>query len=620
MDRLKYIKLENEDGSYSSSIPLAVDSDYVDVNGNPLTDELNNKANSSSIVNLQNQINSLASGSPLVASSTSEMTDTTRIYVNTTDGKWYYYDGDSWEIGGTYQSSQLSDEVLAELDNTAKTTTINLINPDECVDGMLNGDGTIVSGAAYKTTDYIEVESSTEYTIQENYRIIGQFNSNKKMISGTYSTTEVTTSNNVITTHASAKYLRFTFYKNDTIPSIYKGNQLYNYIIPYEKVLDKDVSVSANIKNYISDNCIGYTVGDNLFDISKIKENWGIWASTGTGRTFDHLNTSPIIKVNPNSNLVFNNAITKLLQYDRFMSPIQITYDNSDHSAGYTFTTTANTYYIRFTYNENQDEVMLSYGTTPPPYKPYQKKIEDNVILSDSMKNEITNYIESKIGNPLYKKKITYLGDSFTAYTNDTFDSGIYNGECKVYPYLIGLRNDMIVNNMAIAGSCMTYGYGSVNSCMDMYTSIPTDSNYIIIKYGINDENYAAPLGSINDNVNNTFYGAYNTLMQWIYANCPFAKVGIIVTNGLNIYPSQDNNNKYANAIIEIAKKYGIATLNEWNDNNIPLLSRTGRTDTNYDIRTSRNNAFRISSADTHPNYQAQEFESYIIEDFIKRL
>ena len=53
----------------------------------------------------QNELESIASGSPLVASSTSGMTDTTRIYVNTTDGKWYYYDGDSWEIGGTYQST-----------------------------------------------------------------------------------------------------------------------------------------------------------------------------------------------------------------------------------------------------------------------------------------------------------------------------------------------------------------------------------------------------------------------------------------------------------------------------------------------------------------------------------
>ena len=49
MDKLKYIKLENEDGSYSSSIPLAVDSNYVDVNGTNLTTVLNTKASNSDI-------------------------------------------------------------------------------------------------------------------------------------------------------------------------------------------------------------------------------------------------------------------------------------------------------------------------------------------------------------------------------------------------------------------------------------------------------------------------------------------------------------------------------------------------------------------------------------------
>ena len=112
MDKLKYIKLENEDGSYSESIPLAVDSDHVDVNGETLTNELNNKANNSNINNLQNQINGLASGSPLVASSTSSMTDTTRVYVNTTDGNWYYYNGSSWVSGGVYQSTGIGDETI----------------------------------------------------------------------------------------------------------------------------------------------------------------------------------------------------------------------------------------------------------------------------------------------------------------------------------------------------------------------------------------------------------------------------------------------------------------------------------------------------------------------------
>lgn len=41
MDKLKYVKLENQDGSYSSAIPLAVDSDHVDINGTTLTEKIN---------------------------------------------------------------------------------------------------------------------------------------------------------------------------------------------------------------------------------------------------------------------------------------------------------------------------------------------------------------------------------------------------------------------------------------------------------------------------------------------------------------------------------------------------------------------------------------------------
>jgi hypothetical protein len=82
MDKLKYIKLENEDGSYSSSIPLAVDSDYVDINGNTLTNTLGTLAT-------KTEVQAVASGSPLVTDSITGMVDTSRVYLNITDGHWY---------------------------------------------------------------------------------------------------------------------------------------------------------------------------------------------------------------------------------------------------------------------------------------------------------------------------------------------------------------------------------------------------------------------------------------------------------------------------------------------------------------------------------------------------
>ena len=53
---------------------------------------------------INTKVEAATSGSPIPVGSLDDMTDTDRIYVLVTTGKWYYYDGDSWEIGGDYQT------------------------------------------------------------------------------------------------------------------------------------------------------------------------------------------------------------------------------------------------------------------------------------------------------------------------------------------------------------------------------------------------------------------------------------------------------------------------------------------------------------------------------------
>ena len=85
------LDLMAEDGTLTNLIK-----GYID----PLIAEQNER-----IDDFETEIRNIASGSPLVASSTDGMTDTSRTYVNTTNGNWYYYDGTTWQIGGTYQST-----------------------------------------------------------------------------------------------------------------------------------------------------------------------------------------------------------------------------------------------------------------------------------------------------------------------------------------------------------------------------------------------------------------------------------------------------------------------------------------------------------------------------------
>lgn len=51
---------------------------------------------------LETMIQRVASGAPIVVSSTSAMTDTEQIYVLSTDGNWYYHNGTTWVSGGEY--------------------------------------------------------------------------------------------------------------------------------------------------------------------------------------------------------------------------------------------------------------------------------------------------------------------------------------------------------------------------------------------------------------------------------------------------------------------------------------------------------------------------------------
>ena len=220
-------------------------------------------------------------------------------------------------------------------------------------------------------------------------------------------------------------------------------------------------------------------------------------------------------------------------------------------------------------------------------------------------------------GNVLYGKKYTALGDSFTSvFTgSETISGGMYDGYQKLYPYIIGNRNSMVVLNQGSSGS-------TLNSYLvrQDYNSIPVDVDYITIWYGINDQGHGISIGNVDDmpsaaisaETDTSTCGAFNWLFKWLYTNRQKAKIGVVITD----YCAQERRE----AIINVCKRWGVAYLDLY-DPTIPMIkTRGGQVAVCQDALDLRNSWMTRAGDSYHPSNACHEWQSTIIENFMRGL
>ena len=247
-------------------------------------------------------------------------------------------------------------------------------------------------------------------------------------------------------------------------------------------------------------------------------------------------------------------------------------------------------------------------------------------------KDEIRGY------NILYGKKWAVCGDSFTdnGYRSSDGESpiieedGPYKGYRKVYGYIIGNRNNMTIQHLAAGGRTMaTPADGTFSNCFskDIYKTIASDVDYITLYFGINDSHHEhgstgsdgedtsgeIPLGNIDDETVNTFYGAWNVVLPYLIEHYPFAHIGILVSNGVD-------RDAYRTATIEIANKWGIPYIDLNGDERTPMMIRSSNPAHSSEAKQLRLNAQKVSNSNLHPNATAHEYESYFIENFLRSI
>ena len=459
----------------------------------------------------------------------------------------------------------------------------NKLNPYTLVNGYLNSDGTILAGSSYKTTDFIDVSAfQYGYAINKPFRKFLAYNENKQPITASF--IDLDEPAQVVTLDTDYKFIRITLYANNLtnaqVADSLNNIDYYEYCEIINNLYDcANDRTADSIKKHFTG------IGKNKLNPNTLVDGFlidtGAIAYASTYKTTDFIDVSQF-----QYGYAINVPFRKFLAYDENKTVISGSYIDLDEPAQ-VVTLDTDYKFIRITlYADNMSDAQVADSATSTEYIPFELIAKDGINYLNEETTEAVDRMIRYSTNMLTNKKWYACGDSFTAggYSEDghTFTDEPYKGR----------TNDF---------------------CTSVYQNVGADADYITLKFGINDGNYDVPIGTINDNVDTTYYGAWNKVMTWLITNRPTAKIGIIVSNGLG-------SNDYAVATIAIANKYGVPYLNEWSGEQVPVLIRSGRTDVSSDIKTIRNETFRVSETNTHPNDICHEYESTFVESWLKTL
>lgn len=168
--------------------------------------------------------------------------------------------------------------------------------------------------------------------------------------------------------------------------------------------------------------------------------------------------------------------------------------------------------------------------------------------------------------NPLYGKKVSFLGDSICAGDSTTYTGG--------YGKIIADRNGMVYENVARAGATVTaetYSRSTGNAkpwLCRMVANMSADSDYAIIEGGINDgwdETVKANIGSITKGYNatlddTTYYGAFESMLKQLVTKFQGKKIGYIAVPKIHsLFDSSQNAPNFYHIALECCAKWGIS-------------------------------------------------------------
>lgn len=550
---------------------------------------------------------------------------------------------------------QLSEEIDA-LKNDEPQMSPNLCNPDTMTPGFVNNNGSVSSGGtsySYKFTDFIAVAPGEKLHIvaeatgndvdKKGFRFVCAYDAGKNVLAdkGVDIGGIDGTPDQLYIVPDGVAFVRITFWGDATNIMINAGDVPLPYI-PFgmieddamlaEKVaeLEEAVFVVATGKNMVDPEAV---VKGALMEDGSIRTDGAYASYEASGFIEVEKNTDYAFTAVRHSDLLVTISRKYVLLYDEQKNVLMNSYQNTTGLTSLVFNTGSAAYVRVSGYTVDSEgltaAMQLEKGAEYTGYTPYVAGVKR---------------IREQYPDILRGKKWVVCGDSFTycGYNSaDGFDESVYKyqngkftGKYITYPYIIAERNDMEIVDFFRGGRTLANpADGSFTNsitnpaCAGYYQNTPEDADYITIYLGINDSHHESgtsgtdgedvtgviPLGTVDDQDESTFCGAWNVVLPWLMLNRPNAHIGIIVSNGVDRV-------EYRTATIAAAKKWGIPYLDLNGDERCPAMIRTVNPDISSEAKNILKQKWGVTASNLHPNTAAHYYQSTFIENWLRTI
>lgn len=564
---------------------------------------------------LQSQINALSSGSPIPVSSTSEMTNTSKVYLNTTNGKWYYYDGDSWEIGGTYQSTGIGNSAinLTMLDdsvfkNAIKSTSTfargNIIDPGVVIEAQ-NRVYTTIDSLTTCDTFYVKVNDPNLILLR-----ISRYNGDVYLGYDEGSNTTYVKSlgdSGYMITRGNIKSCKLVFRKtNGTDFTDDEVSALSMEVYQTTQYQEKDVYTSDTTKT--------------TFEMGGIQANSGaLVTNTIRCRSLPATITKNVgyryFKIDGvDGNIVVANVVL---------------YNDGIFVKGYDHITNNELWYssghIKIYNDGTFNQLRISF-----------RKTDNSNFTDEEVEGMSITYIPKVKATPESKwrgKKYVALGDSITYGFIPRNYTG-YPGQLNSYARLTADALGMSFVNAGISGNTVALATSGGTPMCERYTELDNDADLITVMGGTNDIRKGVALGTMSDRTETTFYGALHILLGGLYQKY-FVNQGtttgknkhIVVLTPIKLLETSGGTSggtgtlydlePWCDAIKEVANYYSFPVLDMYNLSNMnPHLNQTVHgTEEGY---TGYYNPYMTDG--THPTQEGAYIMSKVLEGYLETI